>query len=166
MLETSTTPPTPRPWPLGARVLASVALGVHLLAMLSVALSGAPASPLEQRFSSLFSPYIDAIDQGHVHRYYAPAPPPTPIALAEIRFGDDKPPQTIRIPDRSVRPRIRYQRQLALAYHLFEEVQSRPRPGDDHRLAPAPTASPPPTLTTSPPRIPGVRRSCSASSNT
>ncbi|HEU5117146.1 MAG TPA: hypothetical protein VFT74_10815, partial [Isosphaeraceae bacterium] len=121
MLETSISPPTPRPWPLGARVLASVTLGVHLLAMLSVALSGAPASSLEQRFSSLFAPYIDAINQGHVHRYYAPAPPPTPIALAEIRFGDAKPPRTIRIPDRSVRPRIRYQRQLALAYHLFEE---------------------------------------------
>ncbi len=102
-------------------------LAVHLLAMLAVALSGAPASPLEQRFSSLFSPYIDALDQGHVHRYYAPAPPPTPIALAELRFGEGKPPRNLRIPDRAVRPRMRYQRQLALAYHLFEELQARAR---------------------------------------
>jgi hypothetical protein len=127
-METSTYSKEPRVWPVWAKRLASVALAVHLLAMLAVAVSGAPASPLEQRFASLFSPYIDALDQGHVHRYYAPAPPPTAIALAELRFDDGKPPLKIRIPDRSVRPRIRYQRQLALAYHLFEEAQTRHRP--------------------------------------
>lgn len=127
-MELSTDPEKPRAWPVWARRLTSVALAVHLLAMLAVAVSGAPASALEQRFASLFSPYIDAIDQGHVHRYYAPAPPPTAIALAELRFEGGKPPLSIRIPDRAVRPRLRYQRQLALAYHLFEEAQSRHLP--------------------------------------
>lgn len=118
-----------RGWPVWARVVVSVVLGYHLLAMLAVAVSGMPASPLERRFSGIFASYIDWIDQGHVHRYYAPAPPPTPIALGELRFGKGKPSLSIRIPDRSVRPRIRYQRQLAVAFHLYEELQGRPRDG-------------------------------------
>jgi hypothetical protein len=52
-------------------------------------------------------------------------PPPTPIVEAEVRFGDGRDPVSIRLPDRGLRPRLRYQRQLALAYHLFMEEQAR-----------------------------------------
>lgn len=108
-------------WPWKAVV--SVVLAFHLTAMLAVALAGAPASPLERTFARAFAGYVELIDQGHAHRYYAPAPPPTPVVTAELRFGENEPSRTIRIPDRSVRPRLRYQRQLALANHLFNEFR-------------------------------------------
>lgn len=110
-------------WPAWARGVASAVLGFHLLAMLAVALSGAPASPLERSVVAPFEGYVERIDQGHVHRYYAPTPPPTPIVHAELHFGDG-PSRTIRLPDRSAWPRIRYQRQLALANHLFNEFRA------------------------------------------
>ncbi len=110
-------------WPWAWRAVVSVVLGFHLMAMLAVALAGAPASPVEQEFARAFQGYVELIDQGHVHRYYAPAPPPTPVVTAELRFGEGRPTKSIRIPDRSVRPRLRYQRQLALANHLFNEFR-------------------------------------------
>jgi hypothetical protein len=100
----------------------SALLGFHLLAMLAVAFSGAPASPLERSLVAPFEGYVELADLGHVHRYYAPAPPPTPVVTAELRFEDGRA-ETVRLPDRGVRPRIRYQRQLALANHLFNEFR-------------------------------------------
>jgi hypothetical protein len=110
-------------WPAWARRVVSIVLAFHLAAMLAVALSGMPASPLEREIAGLFVPYVELTGLGHLHRYYAPAPPPTPIVTAEVRFADGRPPLTVRIPDRAVRPRLRYQRQLALAYHLYNDYQ-------------------------------------------
>lgn len=124
------TPERSASWPGWWRGVASVLLAIHLLAMLAVSLAGMPASPLEREFAGLFAGYVEAIDQGHVHRYYAPAPPPTPVVTAELRFGPGEPTRTVRIPDRTVRPRIRYQRQLALAHHLFSDFQR--TQGDPH----------------------------------
>lgn len=110
-------------WPNWAKWVVSGVLGFHLLSMLAVALAAAPASPLEREFARGFAPYIEAFNLGHAHRYYAPAPPPTPVVTAELRFGEGEPTRTVRLPDRSVSPRIRYQRQLALAFHLNSEFQ-------------------------------------------
>ena len=111
-------------WPLWARILASVVLAVHLGAMLAIALAGRPASVLEGEVASLFATYAEAIHQSNAHRYYAPAPPPTPIVLAEIRADDGTILKTRRIPNRSTQPRIRYQRELALAYHLYNNAMA------------------------------------------
>lgn len=122
-------------WAWEWRTLASAGLAFHLLAMLAVALAGAPASPLERELAEVFSGYVDLIDQGHVHRYYAPAPPPTPIVTAELQFGEGEPTKTVRLPDRSTWPRLRYQRQLALAHHLnsdFQMSRADPDHGHDH----------------------------------
>ncbi len=120
-----------RPWPTWARGLASAALGFHLTAMLAVALAGRPASPLQQGFAGLFAGYTVGLNQDVTHRYYAPAPGPTPVVAAEIRYEDGRPSQTVRLPDRSVWPRVRYQRQLALAYHLNDDFQrARNAPGE------------------------------------
>lgn len=118
-----------RPWPGWARGVASALLGFHLVALLAVALAGRPSSPVQQNFARLFDGYTVGLQQDLTHRYYAPAPGPTPIVEAEILFADGRPSQTVRIPDRAVWPRIRYQRQLALAYHLnadFERARNAP----------------------------------------
>ena len=75
-----------------------------------------------------FAAYYQVLDQGYAYRYYAPEPGPTPIVTATIRFADGRPEQIVRLPERGVWPRLRYQRQLALAYHLvadFEEARHR-----------------------------------------
>jgi hypothetical protein len=117
-------------WPLAQRIVVSLLLGFHCIALLAVALAGAPSSPLERLIGEKFAPYVQVIHQANIHRYYAPAPPPTPIVTAELFFSGDRPPVTLRLPDRGVRPRLLYQRQLALAYHLYSEFQqARNAPG-------------------------------------
>ena len=70
-----------------------------------------------------FTPYYDLVDLGYSYRYYA-EPPPTPVVTATLEFGDGRPEETVRLPGREVAgPRMRHQRQLALANALFMDVQ-------------------------------------------
>jgi hypothetical protein len=63
------------------------------------------------------------MDQGYAYRYYA-EPPPTPVITATLEFGDGRPIETVRLPGREVAgPRLRHQRQLALANALFADYQ-------------------------------------------
>jgi hypothetical protein len=99
--------------------------------MLAAALAAQPSSGLEQSFAEQFRHYFELIDQGYAYRYYAPAPPPTPVIEARLQFADGRPEQVIRIPNRALKPRLRYQRQLALANHLYAEFTSaRSAPSD------------------------------------
>ncbi len=58
-----------------------------------------------------------------------------------MRFDDGRPERTIRLPDRDARPRMLYQRQLALANHLFVEHNQRKQfatvPHAEHQPPPA-----------------------------
>lgn len=102
-------------WPGWAKGLASLAVLWQVGSLLMAELASPPASPLEEAIARPFRPYYELTDQGHDHRFYSDIGP-TPILLAELRFADGRPSRTIRIPDRGVRPRIVYQRQLALAH--------------------------------------------------
>lgn len=113
-------------WPAWARRVVTLTIVFHVTAVLSGALSGSPSSDLERRAAALFSAYYQAIDQGYTYRYYAPEPGPTPVVTALIRYGDGRPEETVRLPARGAWPRLRYQRQLAMANHLtadFREAQ-------------------------------------------
>jgi hypothetical protein len=117
--------PLGRVWPAWAKGLVTVALGYHLAGVVVGALSDGPASPLEQAVrENLFARYFDLTDLGVSYRYYAPEPNPTPVVTARLEFTDGRPEQTVRLPDRSVWPRLRFQRQLALAFHLFSDFES------------------------------------------
>ena len=76
-------------------------------------------------------PYFDLVDMGYSYRYYA-EPPATPVATATLEFGEGRPAETVRLPGRHVAgPRMRQQRQLALANALFMDVQeAKQRTGD------------------------------------
>jgi hypothetical protein len=113
-----------RGWPAWARALASVALLIHGTAVVGGALAASPSSILEQAIVHPFGVYLQLIDQGYTYRYYAPEPPPTPIATATIRYADGRPDETVRLPDRATRPSLRYQRQLALANHLTVDFET------------------------------------------
>ena len=114
-------------WPVWQRRVVSGLLVFHLAAILAGALAAPPASILERRIAEFFSSYHQLIDQGYGYRYYAPEPGPTPVVTATIRFTDQRPEVTVRIPERGVSPRLRYQRQLALANHLATDFSNAKR---------------------------------------
>jgi hypothetical protein len=119
------------PW--GRRAATGVLL-VHITAVLAAALAAPPSSPLERSVANFFEPYKEVIDQGYAYRYYAPEPPPTPVVTATVRYVDGRPEETIRLPRRGLWPRLLYQRQLALAYHLRADyLDARQAAGDGSR---------------------------------
>jgi hypothetical protein len=109
-----------RPWPVWARSLVSLVLLLHLTAILAGAVSVPPSSELLRGIASRFAHYYELIDQGYGYRYYT-EPPPTAVIEARLRFGDGRGERVVRLPDPAQRPRLRYQRHLALAHHLFED---------------------------------------------
>jgi hypothetical protein len=100
-------------------------------AVVAGALGVPPSSVLERRAADFFTPYHDLVDQGYAYRYYA-EPPPTPVITATLRFDDGRPDEQVRLPGRFVAgPRMRHQRQLALANALFADFQDARRSGGD-----------------------------------
>src|SRR5262249_8354940 len=65
------------------------------------------------------------------YRFYT-EPPPTPVVTATLRFGQARSDEQVRLPDRHLAgPRMRHQRQLALANALFRDaLETRERTGD------------------------------------
>jgi hypothetical protein len=111
-------------WPAWARLAVGLALAFHLAAVLAGALGVPPSSQLERAAADFFTPYYGLVDLGYSYRYYA-EPPPTPVMTAALQFGDNRPEETVRLPARPVAgPSMRHQRQLALAYALFMDVQA------------------------------------------
>jgi hypothetical protein len=116
-------PPPGRPWPSWACWIVSGLLLFHMAALLANELAGhVPYSTLESDVGRRFWWYIVLIVQDYPHGYFAPEPDPaTPVVLAEIQFAGGERDREIRIPDPSARPRIRFLRQIALAWHLTHE---------------------------------------------
>jgi hypothetical protein len=117
-------------WPAWTRVVVTLVVLVHAWAIWVGAWASPPSSPLQQRIADKFRGYYDVLDQGYAYRYYAPEPPPTPIVMATIHYADGRT-EVVRLPDRGTRPRMLYQRELALANALFIEVdQARQQHGE------------------------------------
>ena len=114
--------------------LISTLIAFHALAILSGVWASYPSSDFERSLADLFSPYNQVIDQGYSYRYFAPEPPPTPILEAKLIAADGRELETVRLPERGVSPRLRYQRQLAVAREFAVSVeQSRDDPhGEGH----------------------------------
>ncbi len=124
-------PPSPPGWPSWKRRLISALLLFHLIALGVAVAAAPPSSALERALASAFGRYYELVDQGYAYRYYAPEPPPTPVVTATVRFADGRPEVIVRLPQRGLRPRLRYQRQLALAFHLFSDFDEARRVAGD-----------------------------------
>ena len=110
-------------WPVWAQVIVSLGLLYHMAAVLAGAVGVPPSSELEQTIADQFASYFDLTDMGYSYRFYA-EPPPTPVVSATIRFAEGRPDEIVRLPGRDLTgPRMRHQRQLALANALFNDVQ-------------------------------------------
>jgi hypothetical protein len=105
-------------WPRWALVLVSILLIWHMAAVVVIGLAAPPSSPLVRGLADKVVWYVQLTDQNHAHRYYSAEPPPTPVVIARLKFSDGRPDRTVRLPDRGTRPRLQYQRELALAHHL------------------------------------------------
>ena len=122
-------------WPGWTKWLISAAIIYQMLAVVAAGLSAPPSSPLERMIADKFVHYYELTDQGHAYRYYAPEPPPTPVVIARLSFADGRPDEEVRLPDRSLRPRLRYQRHLALANHLYVEFDAARSSEGDQRAS-------------------------------
>jgi hypothetical protein len=108
-------------WPAWLRRLVTIVIVFHVAAVVAGAFGTDPSSELEHGAADLFTPYHQLLDQGDGYRYYSTAFPPVPVITATLNFKDGRPDQEVRIPDRSARPRLLYQRQLALANGLMQD---------------------------------------------
>jgi hypothetical protein len=123
--------PTAGRWPTWARVVVTLALLYHASAVWVGAWAPAPSSRLERDLDDVFDRYQQLVDQGYSYRYYSPEPPPTPVITAVLTYGDGRPERSVRIPERGTWPRLRYQRQLALASGLLMDVEDARANGGD-----------------------------------
>jgi hypothetical protein len=116
-------PPQGRTWPMWACWLVSALLVFHIAAILTCeAASQVISSPLERDLAGPIWWYPVLIHQEIAHAYFAPEPDPaTPIVTARLEFAGGQPDKVIRFPDPATRPRIRYLRQIGLAWHLVHE---------------------------------------------
>ncbi len=120
-------------WPGWARALVSLAIVVHGVAVVAGAFGVPPSSDLQRKIADVFTPYYDVFDLGYAYRFYA-EPPPTPVVTATIRYGDGRADETVRLPGRDVSgPRMRQQRQLALANALAADVQAAKEQSGDRK---------------------------------
>lgn len=129
--------PTATP-PQGNSLVAAL-VGMHFLIIVIGALAAQPSSILEQALANKFLGYYQILDLGQGYRFYAPRPAPTAIITAKLKVRDAQGKlsyQTVRVPDRDSRPRLRLQRQLALANSLWAEYESQLRAHDGHASSP------------------------------
>ena len=110
-------------WPPWATAAVTVLLVGHMTAVLSAEMVVEPSSVAQKWLFRRFLPYTSLLDLDHAHRYYAPPPAFTPLAVARVHFADGRPDRVVNLPERGTWPRLRYQRQLALAYHLASDFE-------------------------------------------
>jgi hypothetical protein len=128
-------PPPGQPWPRWATSIVTVIILVHATAVLAGVLGVPPSSNLEQAIADKFTGYFDLLDMGYSYRFYA-EPPPTPVVIATIHFPS-APDQTVRLPGRNLAgPRMRHQRQLALANALFGDAHAARHQGQSRGQSP------------------------------
>ncbi|GAC1451057.1 MAG: hypothetical protein NVSMB9_35910 [Isosphaeraceae bacterium] len=125
------------PWSGWGQAVASVAVLFQITAVLAGAMAAPPASPFESAARSWFAPYLALTNQGSTYRYYSrldrtidakdPRPWATPVVTAQMDFpassSGGRESRMIRLPDSAMWPRLRYQRHLALAFHVTSDFR-------------------------------------------
>ncbi len=103
----------PRPWSVAARVVVSLLLVWHLMAVLIGPLA-TPPSVLASSLRYIFHPYTDSLDLNHGYKFFAPDPGPSHLIEYDLEMADGKH-VTGTFPDRKVHwPRLLYHRHFML----------------------------------------------------
>ncbi len=117
---------------LAAKLAISAVLLFHIQAQLLGAFLSHSHSKQVNDYLHVMKYYFGFLNQGLSYRYYArldtttdpakPNPWGTPIVWAELEFEASEDNRTLRIPERpKLAPRVRFQRQLDLAYHVYAD---------------------------------------------
>lgn len=120
-----------------AKPAVAILVAVHFAILLIGAAAASPSSELQQALAGKFLGYYQLLDLGQGYRFYAPRPAPTAIVTAKLKIRDKDGRvryETVRIPERGTRPRLRLQRQLALANSLWSEFERQAAGGHQGHL--------------------------------
>jgi hypothetical protein len=111
--------PAWRKLPTHWRVLITMALVLHLTAIISAPWSGPePGGPLANAIASQFRQYLDATYSGHGYRFFAPEPGPSRLVRYTLTFADGNT-RSGQFPDRQTEwPRLLYHRHFMLSEKL------------------------------------------------
>src|SRR5438132_1329515 len=125
----SIAPAQPRQLAARWRVLITLALLLHLTAVIAAPWSGPePGGPLSEMVVHPFRQYLDATYCGHGYRFFAPAPGPSHLVQYTLTMpdGDIK---TGRFPDKQTEwPRLFYHRHFMLTDKLGNILGPEPPP--------------------------------------
>ncbi len=100
------------------RVLISIALLLHLTAIISAPMAMPPSSELQQNLAATFRPYLDFAYLDHGYRFFAPQPGPSHLVRYKIEMPDGTT-QTHTFPDKQTEwPRLFYHRHFMLSEKL------------------------------------------------
>lgn len=112
--------------PSMAKNVVAALVAIHFAILLIGAAAASPSSELQQALAGKFLGYFQLLDLGQGYRFYAPRPAPTAIVTAKLKIRNTDGRiryESVRIPERDTRPRLRLQRQLALANSLWSEFE-------------------------------------------
>jgi hypothetical protein len=96
----------------------SVAIALHLLALVIAPLAVAPTSPLWQRAWLAFRPYLEGLNLNHGSHFFAPDPGPSHLVHYELRFEDGRTERGFFPNVQQHWPRLRYHRHFMLSEFL------------------------------------------------
>jgi len=129
-----------RTWSLRRRLVISVLLIVHLLAVFiapfTFAASGPDAtSPFALALMNTLRPYIDMMYLNHGYFFFAPEPGPSHQLRCRLEFADGREPEVLLFPDRRRQwPRLLYHRHFMLSEQLNSLFVPENPPTDDPEI--------------------------------
>ncbi len=112
--------PPAKPLALRWRVLITLAILLHLTAVIAAPLAVWPSSELQQNLAETFRPYICAAYLDHGYRFFAPMPSPGHLVRYTLQMPDGTS-QTGTFPDLKTEwPRLFYHRHFMLSEKLAQ----------------------------------------------
>ena len=112
--------PPAKPLALRWRVLITLAILLHLTAIIAAPLAVWPSSELQQNLAETFRPYICAAYLDHGYRFFAPMPSPGHLVRYTLQMPDGTS-QTGTFPDLKTEwPRLFYHRHFMLSEKLAQ----------------------------------------------
>jgi hypothetical protein len=114
-------PPAGKSLAVHWRVLISIALLVHLTAVVAAPMALPPSSELQQNLAATFRPYLNLAYLDHGYRFFAPSPGPSHLVRYELEMPDGTTSTGVFPNKQTEWPRLFYHRHFMLAEKLNDQ---------------------------------------------